>query len=244
MINLRYYQFTFRWIMICFILFNFTSIVQANQAQCDDSCNLKIQDEDVMYAEFKKLAMSDSVRVIFFHIQIGNQSFNQGNDMTVYFAWIKNSFGRAILTLPNSFMLMSLSLYTIFIGSMKIAVIDPTQDCYRYYSNDEKCRHQIIFKALVNFTQLNHTCNDKYCPTICQRQFTGIEEELISKISASCCQKNPLNSHENITTCLTNQERPLFYVQLSAFLLITLSFCLAGITLNKTSNWWIASIQR
>ena len=211
--------------------------------QCDNFCDLKIQDENTKYAEFKKLAMSNSNRAVFFHIQIGNQSFNQV-DETVYFAWIKNSFGRAILTLPTSFVVMSLSLYTIFIADMNITFIDPTENCYKRYSNDTNCSQQIIFKVLVNFTRLSRTCNDKYCPTICQRQFAGSDREFGAKIDASCCPKNFFNSDINITTCLTNKEHTQIYVKLSTFILIALSLCLAGITLNKIANWWIASVQR
>ena len=142
-----HHHFTLRRIMIysIWLFFNFTPIIQAHQVQCDYDCNMMIQDEERMYAEFKQMATSDSVKVIFFHIHVGNQSLNQGDDSTVYYTWIKNSFGDAIITLPSSFIAMSLSLYYIFIGTLNITLIDSSQGCYQRYSKDDDCKKNNYF---------------------------------------------------------------------------------------------------
>ena len=240
-------QLTLRWIMIYWIWFlcNFTPIIQA---KCPNHCNLKILDEDKTYIEFKKLSMSDSVRVIFFNIHIRNQSlnqnFNQGDDATLYFAWIKNSFGRAIITLPTSFIAMSLSLYSIFIDTLKTNLTDSNQDCYKNYFNDDYCGKQRIFKVLIDITRSNHSCSDKYCATICQRNFHLNDGYFKRKVDAQCCQKDILNPQINITSCFTKAEGRSFYVPLSMFLTIILSIYLAGIAFNMIVNWFLTSAQR
>ena len=213
MTNIGYHQCTFHWIIICSIglLFNFTSIIQANQMECNIPYNLEIQDEQKTFNQFYNMAASDSVKTIFFQMHIRNQHF-VANDSTYYFAWIKNDFGKAIFTLPTLFMLMSLGLYSTFVGGINITLIDPTQDCYQ--NANFFGREQIIFETLINFTRLhvNHTCSVNYCPTVCLRHFAYNDGNFGKNIKVNCCQKDTLNPQVNITSCLTNREKPSFHV--------------------------------
>ena len=120
-------------------------MVQAYEPWCYNPCNMTVEDEETTYLEFQKLTTTDSVKVIFFDIYIGNQSFNS-NDPLLHYVWVKNDFGRAVFTLPSSFIAMSFSLYAIFIATLNITLTDPTHDCYKLNSHDEYCKKKIIFK--------------------------------------------------------------------------------------------------
>ena len=247
MINLRHHRSTFGWILVCciWLCFDFIPIIQANQSLCSQACSLKIQDERKTYHEFKRLTMSHSIKTIFFQIKIGNESFSTGDLFhNVYFAWIKNDLGKAVLTLPSSYIVMSLSLYTIFIGTLDITLIDLPHGCLK--KSPYNCIIDTMFKVLTHFTQLkfNDTCNAKHCPTICRRRFTISDDSFGSRIEASCCQKDLLDSQINITTCRSNKEHALLYIPILELLLIIVSMILTANTLNSIANWLIDSVQR
>ena len=245
MINRGSHQFTCGWIIICciWLSFNLMTTIQANKDQYQKFCHVKIQDEHKAYKEFKDLQMSDSVKLIFFQLQIGNDSLIL-YDSTFQLAWIKSNLGKAIFTLPTSFIEMSLSLYTIFIGSLNITLLDSKHNCFK--NSDIKDRTNILMQTLMNFTQFgsNETCNNKYCSTICERHFLGNDGNFPHKIMITCCQKDHHNPQTDVGYCLFNNEQPHFYVPLSKFFIIILSLCLAGIVMNKIFNWFLDSAQR
>ena len=240
MIYLGYHQFTYRCIIICCLIFNFVLMIQANQVQCRIPYNLKIQDEQITYRKFTKLKMSSYVKVIFFQMHVGNSSYIKDHD-DLYFAWVKNNFGITVFTLPISYMVMSLELYQIFTNTLKITLIDTTQGCFND-SNDES-RQEIIFKTLIDFTQVNYTCHDNNCSTICKRFISKNDKKFNKKIQASCCQRDILNPQINISQCSDGRVRPVL-AKMQTFLLLVVSLCLAGIALNKIFNWFLTSIQR
>ena len=239
-----YHRLTLCWIFIysIWLLLCISPNVKADQIQCDSNCSLMIKDQDRKYLEFKRLAISDSVKVIFFQLYIDGQDFNR-NGSTVFYAWIKNSFGKAIFLLPSPYIITSLSLYTIFISTMNITLIDQAQDCY----NDE-CKKENIFKTLIDFThlRLNHTCNEKYCTTICRRNFVDYDANFGMKINASCCQQDLLNPAINISQCFksTSVKQMLPFIPWSQLIIILLSVFLSAFTINKVINWYLASAQR
>ena len=246
MIHLRSGQLTLRWILTCsvWLFFILTPGIQANIAPCNDSCRLLIQDEARMYHKFKTLTMSDSVKVIFFQLQIGNSSFNTGKDSPVYFAWIRNNFGKAVFTLPTSFITMSFSLYSIFTANIHLTLIDSNHKCYEPYFNKYNCRKHIIFNTLTHFTRFNHTCHGESCSTICQRKFNPHDGNFGYKVRATCCRNDYSSSQINTTQCLNIPEKPPWYVAWSLLITVFLSVFLAGFTVNKFINWFLRSAQR
>lgn len=238
------YQFTFRWIVIgsIWLILNFTPIIQADQLEYINPCTLTIDNEEMTYLKFKKLTKLNSVSVIFFNTLIGNQAINKDFNSIIYYAWIKNNFGAAILTSPSSFIAMSFSLYTIFTTSINISLIESTQGCYNLSSNDGQ--KYIIFEALVNFTKLNGNCNDGNCSTICLRRYSSEDGNFNTKHQASCCQRDTLDPQVNITQCISSKVQLPWYVPWFTIAKILLSVFIAGYTLNKIINWFLDSIQR
>ena len=244
MVNGGHYPFTFRWLIIYFVwlLFNLMTIIQADQQQCHTSCHLMIRDVQEKYGEFEKLTMDNSIKAIFFHLKTVNQSSCMKDIYNANFVWIKNRYSQPILTLPISSALMSFNLNKIFTHTLSINLTGELQECYKMASTD--CRKEITFKTLIDFTQINHTCQDDDCSTICQRNFFKEENFLGTNIHASCCKRSLVNPQINITECLSNNVQSRIYVTFSTLFIIILSFCLAGIAFNKLVNWLLSGVQR
>lgn len=115
-------------------------------------------------------------------------------------------------------------------------MIDSLQNCYETYAKDEITQQQIMFKALVDFTQLNHACYDKSCSTICRRMLSLNDGNFGNKVRITCCQRDPLNPRINITKCLNFIERPFWYVPWSILVIVFPSLFLAGFTFNKLTK--------
>ncbi|EDV25822.1 uncharacterized protein TRIADDRAFT_55305 [Trichoplax adhaerens] len=233
---MAYFLFRFYWITLFWIIstFNQVSTIDEDPKKCVKECQLQVENEAQSYLNFSRIVRVSSIRVVYFHLQKGNNSL-YNSAQNIFYAWIRKDVGEAIFALPTDYMSTTLSLTSIFTSNLTIYLKEVNQSCYD--ASSLECKRHIIFFTLAKFVRLltMHNCTAKNCGTVCRRDFNSEIDDNSSSTYYSCCDDDTIELEVDTKKCLEPRSvKP--YVKAMNIITAIISIPISGALLVKIIN--------
>ena len=203
----------FYCIILLVIAFSPSILLASNSTACLQSCYLDVQNSEIIHLEFIRTLNEGTTRVVYF--DIANNHYY--NDNATLYAWIRDSVGEPMFSLPIDYIAVALNLPGAFIHYQLINFTESTPGCYKQSSSF--CQKILIMSALVNITGLNNRCSGTNCGSLCRRHFSFYEGD-IEPDFYSCCSEKSLEKHIDLAECLQPNRLPPYISILTTFTII------------------------
>lgn len=169
------------------------SSLGANETFSKTQCKLLLDGQDIS-AQFRSKSSEHGVRMVYFHLSIGNESYNplQSYDRFLPNRWTwARGVGEPMLSFSYQYQVLSLGLLRNQVRSMDIRLRDEPRGCLANLTSSSKdivVARTLLEKVIEDSNSTSHS-KDVVCNSVIQRDMDWLTAWYYGNVEYRCCRR-------------------------------------------------------